>query len=87
MMHQLELLNIDPLSNLIDLIKNTLTKNPLSLSKSLFMCELTTETKEHNSNILAKFNFNLTRLITAYPNTEVLHRSEFRDTSILEPIL
>ena len=77
MMHHLKFLNTDPSSNFDRCHKNTLTNELPCLSKSPFIHELTTEAVEHNSNILAKYNFDLTRLIAAHLKTELSHGLEF----------
>ena len=76
-----------PTPNLINKIKQILKTPNKPLSKSPFKYELTAEAAIHNSTILEKFGFDLTRLIAAHPNTEISHGSEFRKPSVLEPIL
>ena len=57
------------------------------LNKSPFIYELTKEAADYNSKIIARHNYDLTRLIAAHPNTEISYGSEFRPSSIIEPIL
>ena len=57
------------------------------LNKSPFIYGLTKEAADHNSQIIAHHNYDLTRLIAVYPNTEISCRSKFRLPSIIEPIL
>ena len=51
------------------------------------MYSLTEEAAVHNSEILKKYNYDLTRTIAAHPNTEIAYGSEFRPASVLKPIL
>ena len=68
------------------LVKKVLGDVPPPLEKSPFIYELTSQAAEYNSKVLAKFNYDLTRLIAGHPNTEISPGSEFRSTKILEPI-
>ena len=68
-------------------IKRIMIDNPPPLNKSPFRYELSDEAAAHNSSILERFNFDLTRVIAAHPNTEIAYGSEFRQVQVLEPLL
>jgi len=73
--------------NFIQKIKKIMEDNPKPLSPSPFKYELSNEAAVHNSNILRKYNYDLTRVIAAHPNTELSYGSEFRSPESLQPIL
>ena len=74
--------------------KNFITKiisiscnSPPPLSPSPFKHELSNQAADHNSGILEKHGCDLSRLIAAHPNTEISPGSEFRNPSVLQPLL
>ena len=58
-----------------------------SLNKSSFKHKLLSEAAAHNSKVLSKHGFDLSRLIAANPNTEISCGSEFRRPEVLDPVL
>jgi len=56
-------------------------------NKSIFCFDFSEEAKIHNTEILRRYNFDITAAIRDQPNSMVLFGSEFRDPSNLEPLL
>jgi len=63
-----------------------LTPLPTS-AKSPISFEFNNKAKVHNTNLLAKYNYDLEALILDHPNTELSYRSEFHLTYLLGKLL
>ena len=54
---------------------------------SSFRFEFTNEAAEHNSALMAKHDYDLTRVIASQQGTVMSYRSEFRPVDQLDPLL
>ena len=61
--------------------------HPSPPTSTPFLFKMTKEAAQYNATILASHSFDITRLIIAYPNSNISYGSEFRTSSILAPIL
>ena len=64
-------------------ILNTPLKAP---SKSPVKFKSTPEAIQFNTDLLASFDYDVSKLIAAYPNSELGYGSEFRPAEVLEPL-
>ena len=51
------------------------------------MCEFTPNAAKQNSTIFKKFDYDFSKIISPYPDSDLSYGSEFRPVSILEPLL
>ena len=55
--------------------------------KSPIVYKMSTKAMNHNSRIFKYFDYDIDKLIEAFPNSDLSYSSKFRPTSILKPLL
>ena len=78
---------IDHPSWFIPFIKTIINTPICPPSKSPIKYAFTNVAMLHNSKILKRHNYDIDNLISSYPGSDLSYGSEFRPTSILEPLL
>jgi len=63
------------------------SRHDVRKNKTIFSFHNSEEAKIQNTNILRRFNFDITAAINAQPNSMLSFGSEFRDPLDLEPLL
>lgn len=71
----------------INTISNMLLDNPPAPSKSPFIFKTDPDSLTHNTKILESFDFDMSKVISHFNDTEIGYGSEFRSASVLEPLL
>ena len=64
-----------------------MSKTSTWLTATPFSFDTNTDAAESNANILKTFAFDMTKVISAFPNSHISYGSKFRPASILEPLL
>ena len=54
--------------------------------KSPVKFELSSEAIKYNTKLLESFQYDISKLISAYPDSELGYGSEFRPVEVLEPL-
>ena len=68
-------------------IKNILSQTSFWPTTTPFIFEMNNDVAERNTRILQLFDFDMTKVISAFPNSHISYGFKFRPASILEPLL
>ena len=71
----------------ITTIKSIIHKSPPPPASTPFIFSMTKEAAIHNEKILSQYNYDLTRIISGHPHSNISYGSEFRTSAVLQPLL